>query len=266
MNQMKCTVCGGSFDVDSGAGEAICPYCDTRLDTRPVKELSPIVKQSAMPSRRRGFGCLPRAMLLLCVVALIGGSYLCVFSRKFDAWLDAIRYARRGSYSYEGMVERLNSVFSYDDAVFAADYCGANWKKEALECAREAIGTNAYSCAGLKGHLVYKKYTEEQIQYALENIAADWNGEAVEAAQKKLVWSAYSRTELINQLKSESFTTEQAEYGVDHCGADWFEQAERKAASYLTILSSSREDLIRLLQKDGFTYEQAVFAADQSGL
>ena len=123
------------------------------------------------------------------------------------------------SFSYSGLVNQLEyEKFSHEDAVWAADNCGADWNEESLKKAMSYIDYSGFSYSGLVKQLEYEGFTSEQAAYGADNCSADWNAEAAEKAKSYLSYSSFSRDGLIEQLEYEGFTHEQAVYGVEQNG------------------------------------------------
>ena len=62
--------------------------------------------------------------------------------------------------SYDGYTE--------EDARFAADTCGADWKEQAVKSAANYLGNMFFSKDGLIEQLEYDGYTNEQAVYGVE--------------------------------------------------------------------------------------------------
>lgn len=128
-------------------------------------------------------------------------------------------YLKFMNFSYEGLIEQLEyENFSHDEAVYAADNCGADWNAEAVGCAKSYIDSYNFSYQGLIEQLEYEKFTHEQAVYGADGCGADWNQEAAESAASYMSSLSMSRQDLLDQLLYEGFTEEQAEYGVQSVG------------------------------------------------
>ena len=122
-------------------------------------------------------------------------------------------------FSYEGLIGQLEfDQYSHEDAVFAADNCGADWSEQALKSAKSYLDLTAFSHSGLIKQLEFDKYTTEQATYAADNCGADWNEQAAKSAESYLELMAFSRDGLISQLEFDGFTNEQAVYGAEQNG------------------------------------------------
>lgn len=141
---------------------------------------------------------------------------------------NAIKTARNyltncSGFSYSRLIHQLEEFekFPHEDAVFAADNCGADWNKQALKSATSYLtNCSGFSYARLLHQLQSsEKFTPEQAKYGVDNSNADWNAQAVKSAKSYLDCLDYSRQRLIEQLKNqEKFTDEQAEYAADAVG------------------------------------------------
>ena len=132
-----------------------------------------------------------------------------------NALSSAKNYLSFSAFSYEGLISQLEfEKYTYEDAVFAADNCGADWNEQALKSAKNYLSFSAFSYSGLIRQLEFEKYTNDQAVYAADNCGADWNEQAAKSAKNYLSFSSFSRDGLIGQLEFEGFTREQAEYGV----------------------------------------------------
>lgn len=72
-------------------------------------------------------------------------------------------------FSYEGLVEQLEyEGYSHSEAVYGADYCGANWFEQAALKARSYLDIMSFSRSGLIEQLEYEGFTHEQAVYGVE--------------------------------------------------------------------------------------------------
>ena len=76
---------------------------------------------------------------------------------------------RYSSFSYDGLVEQLEyEGFSHEDAVYAVDNCGADWKEQAVEMAESYLSISTFSRSELIRQLIYEGFTREQAEYGVE--------------------------------------------------------------------------------------------------
>lgn len=85
--------------------------------------------------------------------------------KKADEYLNVM------AFSYEGLIEQLEySKFSHEEAVYAADNCGADWNEQAVKKANEYLDVMAFSRDSLVDQLKYSGFTEDQAIYAVDQI------------------------------------------------------------------------------------------------
>lgn len=84
-----------------------------------------------------------------------------------NALKKADTYLRMAGFSYNGLVEQLEfEGFSKEDAIFAADNCGADWNEQAARKAETYLDMTAFSRQGLIEQLQFEGFTTEQAEYA----------------------------------------------------------------------------------------------------
>lgn len=72
-------------------------------------------------------------------------------------------------FSYQGLVEQLEyEQYSHNDAVYAADNCGADWNEQAKKSAKSYLSTSAFSESGLIEQLEYENFTHDQAVHGVE--------------------------------------------------------------------------------------------------
>ena len=134
---------------------------------------------------------------------------------QINALGSAKTYLMFSAFSYDGLIEQLEfEKYSHEDAVYAADHCGADWDKQALKSAENYLDFSAFSYEGLIQQLEFEKYTKAQAKYAADHCGADWNEQAAKSAKTYLDFGSFSYENLIEQLEFEGFTNEQAVYGA----------------------------------------------------
>jgi hypothetical protein len=75
-------------------------------------------------------------------------------------------YLRSSSFSYTGLIDQLASEgFSYDDAKFAVDNCGADWYEQAVKTAKSYLRSSSFSYSELVEQLEYEGFTYDQAVY-----------------------------------------------------------------------------------------------------
>lgn len=256
MKQMKCRNCGATISYDERQINSVkCPYCDTAyaIQNPAYRQAAniphPVYTQATNTPKKKPF--YQKWWFWVIVVFLVLGSAdtetdgtvqatepteAIIHTEETVAAQDqeteetltmgqknalgsAESYLRFSAFSYEGLIHQLEfEKYSHEEAVFAADNCGADWTEQAQRSAESYLSHSAFSYDGLLDQLEYEKFTSEQAQYAVDNCNADWYEQAAKRAKSYLSHSSFSREGLIDQLLYEGFTQEQAEYGVSQNG------------------------------------------------
>ena len=87
--------------------------------------------------------------------------------------------------------------------------------KNALGKAKTYLNVLDFSKEGLKDQLEYDKYTDEEINYAIENVEVNWNEECVGKAKTYLNVMDFSKEGLKGQLEYDGYTSEQINYAIE---------------------------------------------------
>ena len=88
---------------------------------------------------------------------------------KRNALKSAEKYLRFSTFSYEGLIGQLEyEKYSHDEAVYAADNCGADWNDQAVKKAKSYIELSSFSKDSLIEQLEYEGFTHEQAVYGAE--------------------------------------------------------------------------------------------------
>lgn len=88
---------------------------------------------------------------------------------KRNALQSAKDYLKYTSFSRKGLIEQLKyEGYNYEEAVYAVDRCGANWKSQAAKSAKEYLTYTSFSRIGLIGQLEYEGFSHEQAIYGVE--------------------------------------------------------------------------------------------------
>ncbi len=83
----------------------------------------------------------------------------------------AQRYLSVMPFSYAGLITQLEyDGYTSDEAVWAADTCGADWNQQAAAKARDYLNVMSFSRIGLIDQLVYDGFTEDQAVYAVDAV------------------------------------------------------------------------------------------------
>ncbi len=125
------------------------------------------------------------------------------------------------SFSRVQLIENLEKLgYIHEDAVYAADNCGADWNEQAVKTAENYLFFEPYSYNKLLEALTsIEKFTHDQAIYGINNCEVDWNYQAERRIQVYVHENkSCSYDELIKLLEEEGYTHEQAVYGVEHNG------------------------------------------------
>ncbi len=86
-----------------------------------------------------------------------------------DASADAALYLEFSAFSYNGLVEQLEfDGYTHEEAVAAADACGADWNEQAVKCAAEYLDYSTFTREELIEQLEFEGFTTEQAVYGVE--------------------------------------------------------------------------------------------------
>ncbi len=135
--------------------------------------------------------------------------------------------------------------------------------QNALDAAKEYLTYNGYSYKGLSDQLSYDGYSEDAIQYAVDNCGADWQEQAIKLAEEELQYASFSSSGLVEQLTYDGFSKEEAETAVEALkDINWNEQAVKSADSSAQYNNLSKKGTVEQLEYEGFSNEQATYGAD----
>lgn len=216
---------------------------NTPIDSGEVPEATepPAVTEAEIPEEYRA--AVQSAQDLL--------SYLSLGPVSLQEWL----------MKYEGYTE--------EEAAYAVQHCGADWKEQALIAAELDLDSENYGFGpkSLREGLRRDGFTTGQIAYAMENCNPDWKEQALKLAIFHAKSSGWSYSNMWRSLMHMyGFSEEEAKYGADNCNADW----NKAAADHVRIFqdgSYTREEMIReMVEHYEFTEEQAIYGVDQNGL
>lgn len=75
------------------------------------------------------------------------------------------------AFSHSGLVSQLEfEGFSYEDSVFGADNCGADWNAQAAKKAQDYLDIMGFSRDGLYDQLEFEGFSHEQIEFGLASV------------------------------------------------------------------------------------------------
>lgn len=88
-----------------------------------------------------------------------------------NALKKADSYLSWGAFSYSGLIGQLEfEKFTHDEAVYAADNCGADWYDQAVKKAESYLSWGAFSRDELIGQLEYEGFTNDQAVHAVTQV------------------------------------------------------------------------------------------------
>lgn len=135
-------------------------------------------------------------------------------------------------------------------------------RQGALDMAQYYLQEGGFSRDSLKDWLGYDDFSQENIQYAVDNCYADWKEEALQKAQDLVdeESSGYSKEGLIDTLSGYGFADDEVSYAMDRVQADWNQEAVECATSYIDNVNLHGDELRGQLEYEGFTQDQIVYA------
>lgn len=90
-------------------------------------------------------------------------------SDQTNALRSAKGYLAVMPFSYQGLVEQLEyEQYSHNDAVYAADNCGADWNEQAAKTAKSYLDVMSFSKDELIEQLEFDGFTHDQAVYGVE--------------------------------------------------------------------------------------------------
>ena len=90
-------------------------------------------------------------------------------SGERNALESAKSYLRFMAFSYTGLIDQLEyEGYSYSEAKYAVDNCGADWYEQAVKCAESYLEYMSFSRSGLIEQLEYEGFTHDQAVYGVD--------------------------------------------------------------------------------------------------
>ena len=129
----------------------------------------------------------------------------------------ALQYSKYSGLSYNAIVNQLkNDGFSDEDAIYAADNCGADWNNNAIKLAQRFVEYEPYSKLVLLETLQAEGFSLEQAKYGVDNSGIDFVQQAKNSALIYLKVENYDKDTIVDRLvNGEGFTQEEANKGAD---------------------------------------------------
>ncbi|HJA42185.1 MAG TPA: Ltp family lipoprotein [Firmicutes bacterium] len=88
-----------------------------------------------------------------------------------NALASAKNYLEFSPFSYDGLIKQLEfEQYSHEDAVFAADNCGADWNEQAVKAAQNYLDTMSFSRDALIDQLKFEGFTDQQATYGVDKV------------------------------------------------------------------------------------------------
>lgn len=88
-----------------------------------------------------------------------------------NALSQALSYLRYSAFSYSGLIDQLEyEGYSYQEAKYAVDNCGADWNEQAALKAQSYLDYSAFSRQGLIDQLLYEGFTSSQAEYGVNAV------------------------------------------------------------------------------------------------
>lgn len=83
----------------------------------------------------------------------------------------AYSYLNSMAFSYNGLIKQLKyEGYSQEEATYAVDHCGADWKEQAVKMAESYLEHSAFSHDGLVKQLEYEGFTHAQATYGVDKV------------------------------------------------------------------------------------------------
>lgn len=165
-NDIKVTLNGNAVELVDANGGAVEPFAINGTTYLPVRAVSSalgldvnwngetktveLTQNAAMPSNTQS-------------------TSEAITTGQRNALKSAESYLSFMTFSYSGLVKQLEyEKYSHEDAVYAADHCGADWNQQAAKSAENYLSMMAFSRDGLIKQLEYEGFTHEQAVYGVE--------------------------------------------------------------------------------------------------
>lgn len=187
-------------------------------------------------------------------------------SWKDDAVKKAKFYIEKRNLSRLGAIDTMNKYckFIESDVLYAVDNCGADWGQEAIDYIQEWLDVGSGYCyytmvKRMKGDW----FTNEDIEYALNNMKIDWVAEAGKKIASLLESSAYSAVEVTNFMTRAGFAEADTMAALNHTHIDWAAEAEEEALIQLEQGAYNYYTLLDYLERMGYAVEDATVALNR---
>lgn len=88
-----------------------------------------------------------------------------------NALKSAYDYLNYSSFSYKGLIDQLEfEGYTTEEATYAVDNCGADWKKQAEKKAQSYLEYSSFSRQGLIDQLIFEGFTKEEAEHGVSAV------------------------------------------------------------------------------------------------
>ncbi len=114
---------------------------------------------------------MKKILLGLCLVLLLCVTAFGETMGEKNALKAARQYLDIMGLSYSGLIRQLElAEFSHEEAVYAADNCGADWNEQAVKAAESLLEIMGLSRKGLIKQLTLAGFTSDQAEYGAKKV------------------------------------------------------------------------------------------------
>lgn len=88
-----------------------------------------------------------------------------------NALKSAKNYLSFMAFSYNGLIDQLKyEQYSDEEAIYAAENCGADWNEQAAKSAENYLSIMSFSRGELIDQLIYEGFTQQQAEYGVSAV------------------------------------------------------------------------------------------------
>lgn len=157
---------------------------------------------------------------------------------------------------------------SGDEDDGSTGFFGSSDKKDTRDCRTRAldqakgyVDSAGVSRDDLKSWMK-DEYSDDDIQYAIDNCGADWKEEALQFAQNVvgIEGAGYSEQRLTKLIQGKGYTDDEVSYAMANVDVDWNEEALKCARSYRDNVDLEGDELRDQLKYEKFSDDQISYA------